>query len=62
MMSNSSVPSASPYPSVTQPATNFSRSAAMSARIFLPQALRRLSASSSEYPANFWATRMTDSW
>ena len=32
------------------------------ARIFFPHALRRLSASSSEYPANFWATRITDSW
>ena len=32
----------------TQPATNFSRSAAIIARIFLPHALRRLSASSSE--------------
>ena len=32
----------------TQPATNFSRSAAISSRIFLPHALRRLSASSSE--------------
>ena len=36
-----------------QPSTNFRRSFAMSARIFLPVALRRLSASSSEYPASF---------
>jgi hypothetical protein len=44
------------------PSSKLARSLAITSRLLLAQALRRLSAWASEYPANFWATRITDSW
>ena len=62
MMSNSDLPNNRSYPLLATPSTKASRSFVITSLDFLPQAFRRLSAWASEYPANFWATRMTDSW
>ena len=51
-VSNICSPNSRGMPWVTHPSTNFVRSLARSSRFFLPVALRRLSASSSEYPAS----------